>query len=176
MEIDSHQMEEFLRIQSQQTTETNRQRSAGSGLQFDAFLSEALTSSQDGAKTNGALGAFLPQRAGQAEMVTQMLLNPIEQAEGVKTIDDELLERAFTSASGTLDLWDSYAQTLGSSKENDALKNASSILDTITKQVAQLKSNAASMQAQNSGLNSLINELEIMATTERTKFNRGDYL
>ncbi|MCR4666188.1 MAG: hypothetical protein K5657_02710 [Desulfovibrio sp.] len=175
MEIDSQQMEELLRIQSQQAQQTQHNKPAGSGVQFDSLLSEALGSSDKTGET-ASVASFLPPGAPQTDMVTQMLLNPIEQTQNLTSVDDEILQSAFNSASGTLDLWDSYAKALGSSQETDALKNASSILDTISQQVSDLKSSAVSMQNQNSGLNSLINELEIMTVTERAKINRGDYI
>ena len=172
MEIDSQQqMDELLRIQAQQQTARTQHPASTSAQPFEALFSQALHSQQQAA---APMPGLMPQGAGQAEMISQMLLNPIEPSQQVDATSD-LLQSAFDSASGTLDLWDNYAKTLGSSTEGSSLRNAYSILESIDNQVAQLKSQTAELGHQNSGLNALINELEIMTTTEKIKFNRGDY-
>ena len=172
MEIDSQQMNELLRIQNQPTAQSTRQQTSGASGQFGSLFSEALNS-QSGA-SQASLEAMPPLQAGQAAMISQMLLNPIEQTEPLTTQTDPV-QSAFDSASGTLDLWDSYTSTLRSSQDGSNLRNAYSILENIGAQVAELKASAAQLSTQNPGLNSLINELDIMTTTERVKFNRGDY-
>ena len=42
-------------------------------------------------------------------------------------------------------------------------------------QVSALKTNTAAVRGQNEGLDSLVNELDVMTATEKFKFNRGDY-
>ena len=171
MEIDSQQMDDLLRIQRQQQGLSVRQQTAdGVSGNFEALFNEALTP-QNTTQTPSNIAT--PGMA-QSGMISQMLLNPIEGTQGIDS-DTDLLQSSFTAASGTLDLFDSYARTLASGTESGNLRNAYSILENIDSQVSQLKTNASQMQQQNPGLNSLVNDLEIMATTERIKFNRGDY-
>ena len=171
MEIDTQQMEEFLRIQRQQSaqSQTQYQQQSASTTAFTDLLNEALTQQEN--KSTGMCG--LPvTNANQSEMISKILLNPIDTTS--VDADTDLLQSAFNSASGTLDLWDSYTKKLGSSDANN-LRDVYSILENIDDHVNQLKTNAANLPTQNTELNSLVNELEIMATTERIKFNRGDY-
>ena len=173
MEIDTYQMEEFLRIQMQPTGQTPKAQSTVTAPNtFDSILSEAIAA-QDNAKQN-ALAGIVPHSAGQSEMISQMLINgPI--ADGDAHSDMQLLQTTFDNASGTLDLWDSYAQKLSSSNNGD-LREAYSLLEHIGTQVEQLKSNASNLRTPNFGLNSFINEMDIIATTEKIKFYRGDYV
>ena len=107
-------------------------------------------------------------------MISQMLLNGAGQSQAANP-DAEILQEAFNQASGTLDLWDSYAKTLGSSSGAGSLRDAYALLQGIDSQVAQLKQGTADVRGQNPGFDSLLNELEVMTATEKFKFNRGDY-
>ena len=108
-------------------------------------------------------------------MISQMLLNGAGQSQAADP-DAEILQEAFNQASGTLDLWDSYAKTLGSSSSGaGSLRDAYALLQGIDSQVAQLKQGSAGVRGQNPGFDSLLNELEVMTATEKFKFNRGDY-
>lgn len=164
----TQQMDEYLRVQMQQS-QAPRQLPSGQTSTFTDLLNEALTKNE----TQGLGSSGLAPSVRQSEMISQMLLNPIE-AKSATDPDTDLLQSAFDSASGTLDLWDSYAKKIGSYDDN-SLRDAYSILQNIGDQVSQLKSNAANLLSQNANFNSLVNELDIMATTERIKFNRGDY-
>ena len=88
---------------------------------------------------------------------------------------EDVLQDAFTQASGTLDMWDSYVSTLGDAGNNGSLRQAYALLQGIDGQVASLKENTAGLRGQNPGLDTLVNNLEVLATTEKFKFNRGDY-
>ena len=168
MEINTEQLEALLRQQEQQATTARRQTGRSGG--FDAILAQQL----GGAEQANAAGGLLPPGAAQAGLISQMLLNGAEQSQAADP-DAEILQEAFTQASGTLDLWDSYAKTLGSSADGGSLRDAYALLEGIDSQVAQLKQGTAGVRGKNPGLDSLLNELEVMAVTENFKFNRGDY-
>ncbi|MBQ7617532.1 MAG: hypothetical protein IJS50_01530 [Desulfovibrio sp.] len=172
MEIETQHMEELLRIQNQQAAQNTRSQNANNPAQFESLLAEALNS-QNGSQAASLDGVVSP-RTEQAAMISQMLLNPIDQNNGQAT-DSEIVQYAFDSASGTLDLWDSYTRTIRTSSDHNSLRDAYSILESIGSQVEQLKTNTASLKNPAPGLNSIINQLDVMATTERVKFNRGDY-
>lgn len=82
-----------------------------------------------------------------------------------------------TAAMDTMDSllteWDSYTDQLASGSGGDSLKKAYGILQNIETGVQQLKDGLTG--STNTDLNSMANELEVMATTEKIKFNRGDY-
>ncbi|MBQ7738068.1 MAG: hypothetical protein IJT59_00200 [Desulfovibrionaceae bacterium] len=172
MQITDTQMDEFLRIQMQSSNQATRQQSqATSPNTFGNFLNEALTKQEQ--NQNNAAVSLLPHGTGQSEMISQMLLNPVNNEASAHN-EQSLLENTFSNASGTLDLWDSYTQKLGTYEQTD-LRAAYSILESIGSKVEELKASASNLNVPNFGLNSLINQMDIMATTEKIKFNRGDY-
>ena len=107
-------------------------------------------------------------------MISQMLLGATGGADETNPTED-VLQDAFNQASGTLDMWDSYVSTLGNAGKNGSLRQAYALLQGIDGQVASLKENTAGLRGQNAGLDTLVNNLEVLATTEKFKFNRGDY-
>ena len=170
MEINTEQLEALLRQQEQQATTDRRQTGQSGG--FDAILARQLGT---GAEQANAAASPLSPGAAQAGMISQMLLNGAGQSQAADP-DAEILQEAFNQASGTLDLWDSYAKTLGSSSSGaGSLRDAYALLQGIDSQVAQLKQGTAGVRGQNPGFDSLLNELEVMTATEKFKFNRGDY-
>ena len=172
MEINAQSMDEYLRIQRQSQSQTNRQQTQNSAPNtFDAVFSDALNA-QNQNSTNSVNG-LIPHGVGQSQMISQMLLNNVD-AQTSQAKESILLQSTFDNASGTLDLLDVYAQKLNSTDKVN-LREAYSILETIGDKVEQLKTNAHSLSTPNFNLNSLINEIDIMATTEKIKFNRGDY-
>lgn len=169
MKITNEQIDALLR-QGQPTG--TRPAQAGDGGAFAAAFAQQL--GMGGAEAAGATTGPPPAvGAPQASMISQMLLaQPEEAVSG----DDDVLQSAFAMASGTLDLWDSYRSALQGAGQGGSLREAYSLLEGIDGQVADLKAGAAGLQNRNAGLDSLINELEVMTATEKFKFNRGDYL
>ncbi len=79
------------------------------------------------------------------------------------------LEEEIYSITAMLDGLDAYAEKLTSSNSNKAA------WDDLQKISGQL----ASLQQKNNlpqGLNALVDEIDVLATTEKFKMNRGDYL
>ena len=75
-----------------------------------------------------------------------------------------------------LDQLESYASTLKGDTAQSGLRNAYGVLEGISTQVDQLKQTLPDLPEGNAALQSVVDELEILAVTERFKFNRGDYL
>lgn len=169
MEINAEQLEALLRIQEQQAQ--NARKSTARPGAFDAILGQQMAGA--GEASTGA--SPLPPGAAQATLFSQILLNGAE-PDQASDPDAAVLEAAFTQASGTLDLWDSYAKTLGSSAAGGSLRDAYALLEGIDSQVAQLRQNTAGLRGRSSGLDAMLNELEVLTATEKFKFNRGDYL
>lgn len=169
MKITNAQLEALYRQQNQASGANAAQTAQGGG--FEAALAEQM------GLENGstASGVTLPAsgQASQASMISQMLLGTSESQPADQ--DEDVIQSAFTQASGTLDMWDSYVNALGSSGQSGSLRDAYSLLQGIDGQVASLKANTEGVRGQNAGLDSLVNELDVMTTTEKFKFNRGDY-
>ncbi|MCM0755645.1 hypothetical protein M7784_10355 [Desulfovibrio aminophilus] len=76
---------------------------------------------------------------------------------------------AAASLDGLMDRWENYAAGLGSGGN---LKQAEAALQDIEAETGRVKE----MAQDDPGLKPIADELEILAATERVKFNRGDYL
>ncbi len=182
MKINNEQLAALLRQQEQSAGAAHRP--AGQGAGFGAALAEQLglgaagASSAAGAVSGGqgmqASQASQTSQASQASMISQMLLGVADENPDVNPHED-VLQEAFNQASGTLDMWESYVGTLGDVGKGGSLRDAYALLQGIDGQVNALKENTAGLRGQNPGLDTLVNNLEVLATTEKFKFNRGDY-
>ena len=168
MEINAQQLEALLRVQEQQA-QTAR-KPAGQPGAFDSLLAQQLSGQEAGV----ADASPLPPGA-QAVLYSQILLNGASASEATDP-DTAVFQAAFDQASGTLDKWDAYAKTLGSSATDGSLREAYALLEGIDSEVARLRQDTAGVRGKNQGLDSLLNELEVLTATEKFKFNRGDYL
>lgn len=167
MEINAEQLEALLRVQEQQAQ--NARKPEGQPGVFDALLARQLSGQE-----SGAAASPLPPGA-QTALFSQILLNGAETSQATDP-DAAVLQAAFEQASGTLDLWDTYAKTLGSSPADGSLREAYALLEGIDSEVTRLRRDTADMRGKNPGLDDLLNELEVLTATEKFKFNRGDYL
>lgn len=101
-------------------------------------------------------------------------LNETDTEETVSSADDATLLRMFTGqATDALHSWEEYAITLANGSTSRA---AWSALDGLDGQVQALKKTLANFSQTEPELESVVNELEIMAATEKFKLNRGDYV
>ena len=169
MKVTNDQLEALLRQQSQSSSTSRTQTAQGGG--FEAALTEQL--GLENAVAPSAFPTSTTGQASQASMISQMLLGTTQTE--ATDIEEDVIQSAFSQASGTLDMWDSYVNALGSSGQGGSLREAYSLLQGIDGQVAALKTNTAAVRGQNTGLDSLVNELDVMTATEKFKFNRGDY-
>lgn len=91
-----------------------------------------------------------------------------------KTAETASTESAvMNSMDNLLTQWETYAGQLSGSA--GGLKNADGVLSRITDGVKKLKEDNPTLSATHPGLSSMVDQLEVMAVTERIKFNRGDY-
>jgi len=140
------------------------------GKGFEAVLAQEL-----GQSGGGAQGVLPPPPGMQAGVVSQMLLGAPEQTESVDPFEDAL-RQSFQQASGLLDSMNAYVDALSARGADGSLKAIYPLLEGLERQMGVLKQGAAPLEAKHAGLASLINELEVLTTTEKFKFNRGDYL
>lgn len=128
-----------------------------------------------GAKTSGTL----PLPGSQNAVVGQMLLGATENTAAPATDMEATLQQALQQASGALDTWDSYVgalQQAGTTGTQATLRDAYGLLQGLDGQIAALKQGAQPVLGQNPGLANIVQELDVMAATEKFKFNRGDYV
>lgn len=86
-----------------------------------------------------------------------------------------LFDEAATAMEGMFDSLDSYAQQLAG-HEPGSLKEAYALLQSVNGRIADFKQDFPNAASEQPELASLINEIEVLATTEAFKFNRGDYM
>ena len=84
------------------------------------------------------------------------------------------LDEAMAQLDGLLDNWDAYARELGQGASSGGLRGAYSMLQGIDSSLRDLKQTMPNL-SDHEGLAAVVNELEVMAATEKFKFNRGDY-
>lgn len=167
MEINTQNLEALLQLQEQQAQLPRRSNNQAQG--FEALLNNQLSA---GSAIDKTLNPNAAQEA-QANLYSQLILET-PKTDNAMDPDMAVLEAAFEQASGTLDMWDKYAAILGSSPADSALRDAYSLLEGIDDRIMELRNNPSANS--NPALNGLLNELEVLSTTEKFKFNRGDYL
>ncbi len=164
--------EQIGALLSQQELQAKKASStAGSGLDFaTTFAKQAvLGDAENGIQSTASVPMM------QASVVQQMLLNGVD-ANATSQTNTTSTGQALEQAAGALDMWESYAQKLRMPGNDGNLRDAYALLEGIESQVSTLKTENNAVLEQNPELASLVNELEIMSTTEKFKFNRGDYL
>ncbi len=172
MNIQSQNIEALLAQQELQAKKSAAQKNADN----DSFAATLAQQAALGDADNNLTQPPIAQGV-QANVAQQLLVNGVENitastAAGSSAVMGQALEQASTA----LDMWDSYAQKLRTPSNDGNLRDAYTLLEGIESQVSSLKANNQQTLEQNPDLAGLVNELEIMSTTEKIKFNRGDYL
>jgi hypothetical protein len=149
-------------------------------------LTQSTEKSSEATSTSDAFASILAKEVdGSATQETGLAAPVLMSTYGALDIGAQEIEAAQSSASGDesavmndmnmlLDQWDDYADQLAGGSGTDSLKTAYGMLESIQSGVRQLKDDLPSNVS--AGLGSMVNELEVMATTEKIKFDRGDYI
>ncbi|MCL1985612.1 MAG: hypothetical protein FWG59_04110 [Betaproteobacteria bacterium] len=159
---------EQLNTLLQQERATQQAKSKGEG--FEALLAQELRQPEGGAQ-----GTPPPPPGVQAGMINQMLLEQPDQTQAADPLEDAH-QQSIQQASSLLDSLDAYMDALSTRGADGNLKAVYPLLEGLEQQVKTLKQGAAPLEEKHAGLASLINELEVLTTTEKFKFNRGDYI
>ena len=141
----------------------------GDAQAFQAALSERLDAGA--AQAENAVPS-MPGGA-QTELISQILLGAGDDDAG-SAMSAEAAQAAFHDASGALDMWDSYVETLGSGRR-ESLRDAYALLEDISSKLGDLKRSAPALESRMPGFGDFVNRLDVLATSGRFKFNRGDY-
>lgn len=158
MKIRSDQVD-ALQQQEQQGNKTKKVK----GASFGEFLNQEVGQTQAGQSAAPVPGL---------QAINPLLnINMVEQTKPVEG-DTQQLTGKVEDVLGRLD---DYAGQLTSSGES-SLKDAYSSLEGLQSDVHEIRKNWPDMSKKNPELDSIVNEVEVMAVTEQMKFNRGDYL
>ena len=131
-----------------------------SGEGFAQALAQELTPGSSSEAGAAACPASPVVRLDQA-LQAAMLQTPNEQTVMEKM--DALLSK-----------WENYSRVIGAADGD--LREGYSLLSDIRHDIREVKDSLATASAAEQGLAPMIEELDILATTEEFKFNRGDYL
>ncbi|MDR1124625.1 MAG: hypothetical protein LBM64_00975 [Deltaproteobacteria bacterium] len=146
---------------------------------FDALLSGQMQpAGAGGAAANTLPGQGITAPAEQSAtalallMRSSDLLDRTRNATGQEEAAD-LEAQAASRIDGLLGQWESYAAALDGGAD---LRSVYGLLQDMTNGVKDLKASLPGFLESDSALGALVNELDVLSTTENIKFNRGDYL
>ena len=147
-----------------------RRKKADAPVGFEALMAEQLkttvapgVASEASAETGRVQGILAPTLLGQVDLgYAAQPEQPVLAGAGAR------LEDIFSS-------FEAYAGELGNEAEGN-LRSAYSALEKMTQDIAAFKQEYPNLAQSQPGLASVLNELDVLATTETFKFNRGDYL
>ncbi len=174
MNIQTQNIEALFSQQELQAKKAAAQKNANNAG-FAATLAEQATQSPLGGAENGTVQTHLNQGI-QASLAQQLLVNGVENIAASSAGQSPEVKQTLGQTSRALDMLDLYAQKLRAPSNDGNLRDAYALLEGIEAQVSTLKANNKQTLEQNPDLADLVNELEILSTTEKFKFNRGDYM
>jgi hypothetical protein len=163
-----------MKILSNSDIETLQQGQAASSKETEAKKPFSDYLFEEAAKT----GTPAMEGQGSAPRIMAdpfLQIEGLEQAEAVQSsaaVDGLTEDKIASHVDDVLSKWEEYAEQLDS---NGDLREAYGALQDITEDVERLKS-ATSSVGVGAGLQSMVDEIEVMAATEQFKFNRGDYV
>ena len=146
----------------QQEQKNTTQTKTGEG--FAQILSQEMQS--DSTTSSGALSGAVPIAGLGQTLQATMLLNSASTTTPTEQTVMEKMDSLLTQ-------WENYSQAIGSS--DGSLKEGYHLLADIRQNIQEVKGNLAQTSTEQ-GLSDMVEELDILATTEEFKFNRGDYL
>ena len=149
----------------QQTGKVQKAKPAPAG-DFGEILAKEVESGQQAAST-----ATLPPLGGTAGLALAMAAQAAGQVADVSSERQAVMD----NVDSILNQWEKYSGQLASGSSTQ-LRQAYGTLETIQDGVKKLRDEHPGLDQNSPQLSSLVNELDVMTTTEKIKFNRGDYL
>lgn len=134
---------------------------------FGDLLAKEVGKAADNAQTTAAVP---PPGAG---MLSGQLLAAQAAAGAGETVSGQ---NVMENLENLVNNWEDYAAQVGAAAEGPNLRQANGMLESIENGVSDLKNQVAGLPGENPELDAMVEEVEIMAVTERIKFNRGDYI
>lgn len=129
--------------------------------EFGKMLEQEISREQSGTGTGSSTAARLDIMQ-QSQLLGSSLITSQKQEPSFMNQMDSLLN-----------MWENYAADMDS--RDSSLKKVYQDLQNITQGIKDMKK-SSSFDHQRPEVKSMIQELEVMSTTEMIKFNRGDYI
>jgi hypothetical protein len=149
----------------QQTGTVQKAKNAAS-TSFGDILAQEVGASQPASQA-----ASLPPLGAVAGLAQAMATQAVTKTTDVSSERQTVMDNVDT----VLNQWEKYSGQLAGGSATQ-LRQAYGTLETIQAGVQKIKDDHPGLDAHSPQLSSLVNELDVMATTEKIKFNRGDYL
>lgn len=160
--------------------EAEARRAPKTGKEFTELFSRELnaTAAENTTEAHGVS----PQPGLQGTSLT-MLPNPalkelqdsLASSTDRQPLDAATLTEAAEQMEDLLASLEDYASQLANEEKAD-LRQAYSLLEGVSNRIDNFKTRFSGLDEQHAGFAALFNELDVLATTETFKFNRGDYL
>ncbi|MDR2051400.1 MAG: hypothetical protein LBQ63_06485 [Deltaproteobacteria bacterium] len=145
------------------------QRKTGGGTEeFEALLAKELRQSQE------SHAGGLTRSPGQEAAALAMRIRAAQEFGVNLESESAVKEDSFERVNALLDKLSLYADSLGRDQSAN-LKDLHGMLNGVGTEIASLKRDLPPAQEE-AALGELLNELEVLAATERFKFDRGDYI
>lgn len=157
-----------LKALEQEQSKSGKSQKADKG--FGDMLAKEMGKAEEGAKAHKA-AAVPPPGAGL--LPGQVLAAQAAAGTGEST---ESGRQVMESLENLMSDWESYAARLESSTGSPNLRQAEGMLGRIESGVEEIRKQMPEGGSGNSELDAFVNEVEVLAVTERIKFNRGDYI
>lgn len=154
-------------VRPDSTSQTNRVKPPSTAF-GDLLNQEVAKSGTETTKTS----APLPPPGGLGTINALVGVGDVETVAPAADAETAVMEKV----ENLLDKWDQYAQNLQGGSGAVNLKEAYGVLEDIDGTVQRLKGENPDLAQTHPALQGMVSELEVMAVTERIKFNRGDYL
>lgn len=175
--------DELQRLLNVEQTREQAKNVGGSGTQdFEEVLLKQISGQQSQTGTVGADPNLLRTRADPLRLASigANILGGLDCAEGLgddkaETDVDQVMQNLLGGFTSSMDSLAAFASSLNSQAPN-ALKTAWNALDNLDVNLDFLRKELGRLPQANADMEAVLNEMEILAVTERFKFNRGDYL
>lgn len=122
---------------------------------------------------NQEMNLGTPVQSGTA-IPTAMPMVGLDQAVQAAMLQTSTEQSVMNKMDSLLSQWENYSQTIGTPHGN--LRDGYTQLAAIRENIQEVKGHMAHSPAHETMLQSILEELDILTTTEEFKFNRGDYL
>lgn len=146
--------------------------SQGTGGSFEGVLAQEVEKTLGSGSEAGETAAASALSAKALGVSSMLAVEETAQTEPVSGTEQKVMEHI----DSLLDKWENYAQALKAPTSEDGLRQAYNCLEDIQSEVQELKETSPNLGFDNPNLQSMVDEIDIMAVTEQIKFNRGDYL
>lgn len=120
---------------------------------------------------NQEMNLGTPIQSGQSVPMAMPLVG-LDQALQAAMLNKPTEQTVMNKMDSLLSQWENYSQTIGA--PNGSLRDGYTQLAAIRENIQEVRGDMAHSPA--NGLQSILEELDILTTTEEFKFNRGDYL